>query len=162
MNEPNGVKASSAAGTVAWWASVEATIEVTHWPQPPKTGPPPPAVHTHQYGLLSSHDKSQASFCFIWRHVICWCDKYVTVCDGLCHNLMEKTLPGKQVVKRTGAQSVQPNNLENTGIFVFSRVCPCVCRKQTNKHGLSSLSVKQRFQDLVRISIKLTEKDFRV
>jgi len=39
MNEPNGVKASSAAGTVSWWASVEATIEVTHWPQPPKTGP---------------------------------------------------------------------------------------------------------------------------
>ena len=91
-------------------ASAEATMLRPHCrPQPPKTGPPASTVH--QYGLLSSttpHDKSQASiFCFfVWRYVICWCDKSVTVCDRMCHILTEKpSVHSKQVVKRSGGRA---------------------------------------------------------
>ena len=124
---------------------------------PPKTGPP--HASPHQYGLLSSHDKSQASFCFIWRDVICWCDKNCHIVWQIVSQF-DNFLASKWSKGPAWCTSaVQPKNLENTGIFVFSRVCPCVCRKQTNKHGQSSLSVNQRFQDFsFNFKIKFAEK----
>ena len=85
--------------------------------------------------------------------------KIVTLCDRLCHSLTTAWQASGQKDRRWCTSAVQPKNLENTGIFVFSRVCPCVCRKQTNKHGQSSLSVNQRFQDFsFNFKIKFAEK----
>jgi len=112
----------------------------------------------HQYGLLSSAppwQKSSVNFLFL----------NLTLCDMLmwqmCHSVWQNVSHfDREAISAWQASGQKErctstdvhrseNKLENTGIFVFSRVCPCVCSKQTNKHGLSSLSGKQRFQDLV-------------
>lgn len=78
---------------------------------------------------------------------------------SVSRRVTEKPLKASSWSKgRLHKRSVFPRDKkENTGIFVFSRVCPLsVWAKQTNKHGLSSL--KERFQDYVSTSIKLPRK----
>jgi len=123
-----------------------------------KLGLPLP-LHPHQYGLPSSHDKSQASiFCFfIWRYVICWCDKCVTVCDRMCHILTEKpSVHGKPVVKRSGAQAQMCTGVRiswrirvSSCFPVFVRVFAANKQTSTGYHhwvGSSDSRIKFRIQ----------------
>jgi len=118
----------------------------------------------HQYGLLSSttpHDKSQASIFVSSSDAMWYADvtkasqcvtEYVTFWQRSHHCMASKWSKG--AVHAHWSE----NKLENTGIFVFSRVCPSVCSKQTNKHGLSSLSGKQRFQAKFQLFNQIYEK----
>ena len=80
---------------------------------------------------LFPHDKSRV---FHWT----LCDMLTwQICHRLCHHLAQKW---RASVHKDHWES---ENKENTGIFVFSRVCPCVSDKQTDKQTCLSVSFRQ-------------------
>jgi len=72
--------------------------------------------------LFFPHDKSRV---FHWT----LCDMLTwQICHRLCHYLAQEWHASGH------KDHWESENKENTGIFVFSRVCPCVSDKQTDKH----------------------------